>query len=190
MTFTDSEVIIGIVNFIGDALGKIGELLSNPLFTGTAIAAIAIHMAKVIGLKLQEQHIARETEKIERKRALMESQQKLEQLKLARKQLEAGVSEIHNNAENLKLQLKLTKEARKRLNLQRAENGEITKEEADRLNKALDDEYDNEIKRIDEQTQKHIDSQKEILDAQIKTQSEIVKMNEDQMNSIQGLRSA
>ena len=190
MTFTDSEAIIGIVNFLGDALGKIGELLSNPFFTGAAIAAIAIHMTKVIGLKLQEQHIARETEKIERKRALMESQQKLEQLKLARKQLDAGISEIHTNAENLKLQLKLTKEARKRLNIKRVENKEITQEEADRLNKALDDEYDNEIKRIDDQTKRHVESQKAILDAQIKTQSEIVKMNEDQMNSVQGLRSA
>jgi TP901 family phage tail tape measure protein len=108
MTFTDSEVIIGIVDTFSEIIDYVAALLENPMFTTGVVTLVLMTVIKTIGMKLQEQHIARETAKIENQQALLASKAKENELKATISALKIKRAEFAINKETLKQEIKKT----------------------------------------------------------------------------------
>ena len=59
MTFSDSEVIIGIFEFIGDALNKVGDFLSTDFGLVTTLTIVGTLGATILGNKIKENELSR-----------------------------------------------------------------------------------------------------------------------------------
>jgi TP901 family phage tail tape measure protein len=177
MTFTDSEVIIGVIDGISKFLDYIGEMLESPVFTSGVVAMILMTVTKTVGMKLQEQHIAREIAKLENDQNIKNSkaqeiaiQNEIENIKT--KKLEYQVEK-----ENLKLQVDKNKLVKKEL-LQAKQLAIIDKEGI------TDSEKEKEINNI----QKEIDvldeeanKEKALIDARESSFDDEIARKEEQL---------
>lgn len=175
MTITDSEVIIGFFDLVGNVVNSLGELLENPFFTGTGLVAIVSTLTLILGKKLQEQHIARETVKLEREKSLIEGKQRLKTLEENKKIRE---DEIKKNAASLKQEVEKTYEIKKQgLEAKKAgllkENAQADTSAIDAEIQKLETEKKQKLQEIDQQTQKNIEANNQYYNEQIKFQKEI-----------------
>lgn len=152
MTFSDSEVIIGAVNFISKVLDSLATVLEEPAVMFATVSAIVLAIEKGIGLKLQEQHIAKEIARIENERMILKSKGREADLKKELEELEkikeSTKLKIDGKAKELIQEKRITAEKKKQANANLVAKGEMTKEEQDKADKEIDLQLKKEEKKI------------------------------------------
>lgn len=179
MTISDSEVIIGVFEFIGDTLDGFGNLLENDFFTGTGLVAVVSILGTILGQKLQEQHIARETARIDHENAVKDGKLKLENLeKLRDAELDAKKKELKANGEVLKTEIDKTAQEKQQLIYQKAqarlkENPSADLSDLMAESQKVAQEAAAAKNAVDQQTEQSIQNLTSSYDSQIKLQKEI-----------------
>ena len=179
MTISDSEVIIGVFEFIGDTLDGFGDLLQNDFFTGTGLVAVVGILGTILGQKLQEQYIARETARIEHENAIKDGKIKLENLKKQRDaELDAKKKELKANGEVLKSEIDKTAQEKQQLIYQKAqarlkENPSADLSDLMAESQQVAQEAAAAKNAVDQQTEQSIQNLTSSYDSQIKLQKEI-----------------
>ena len=192
MTITESEVIIGAFDLIGNVINALGELLENPFFTGMGLVAVISTLSIIIGKKLEEQHIARETARLEKEKNLAEGKERLRVLQENKKIRE---DEIRKNAATLKQEIDKTYELKKQgLEAKKTsmlkENANADTSAIDKEIKQLEEEKQQKLQEIDQQMQKNIQDSNKYYDNQIKFQKEINVNLDSQVSLIANAGSA
>ena len=179
MTISDSEVIIGVFEFVGDTLDGFGDLLQNDFFTGTGLVAVVGILGTILGQKLQEQHIARETARINHENAIKDGKLKLENLeKLRDAELDAKKKELKANGEVLKSEIDKTAQEKQQLIYQKAqarlkENPSADLSDLMAESQQVAQEAAVAKNAVDQQTEQSIQNLTSSYDSQIKLQKEI-----------------
>lgn len=179
MTISDSEVIIGVFEFVGDTLDGFGDLLQNDFFTGTGLVAVVSILGTILGQKLQEQHIARETARINHENAIKDGKLKLENLeKLRDAELDAKKKELKANGEVLKSEIDKTAQEKQQLIYQKAqarlkENPSADLSDLMAESQQVAQEAAAAKNAVDQQTEQSIQNLTSSYDSQIKLQKEI-----------------
>lgn len=191
MTISDSEVIIGVFEFIGDTLDGFGNLLENDFFTGTGLVAVVSILGTILGQKLQEQHIARETARIDHENAIKDGKLKLENLeKLRDAELDAKKKELKANGEVLKTEIDKTAQEKQQLIYQKAqarlkENPSADLSDLMAESQKVAQEAAAAKSAVDQQTEQSIQNLTSSYDSQIKLQKEI-NFNLEQQGTLIG----
>ena len=179
MTISDSEVIISVFEFVGDTLDGFGDLLQNDFFTGTGLVAVVSILGTILGQKLQEQYIARETARIEHENAIKDGKIKLENLKKQRDaELDAKKKELKANGEVLKSEIDKTAQEKQQLIYQKAqarlkENPSADLSDLMAESQQVAQEAAAAKNAVDQQTEQSIQNLTSSYDSQIKLQKEI-----------------
>lgn len=175
MTISDSEVIIGTFDFIGDILDGFGDLLQNDFFTGAGLVAVIGSLTTVLGIKLQEQHIARETAKIEQEKAKLEGELRLKNLQETKK---AKLEELKANANILKSEIDKTAQEKQQLIYTKAqarlkENPSADLSDLIAESQKVAQETQSQKAEVDAQMNKSVADMEAYYNGQIKLQEEI-----------------
>jgi hypothetical protein len=175
MTISDSEVIIGTFDFIGGILDGFGDLLQNDFFTGAGLVAVIGSLTTVLGIKLQEQHIARETAKIEQEKAKLEGELRLKNLQETKK---AKLEELKANANILKSEIDKTAQEKQQLIYTKAqarlkENPSADLSDLMAESQKVAQETQSQKAEVDAQMNKSIADMEAYYNGQIKLQEEI-----------------
>ena len=175
MTISDSEVIIGTFNFIGGILDGFGDLLQNDFFTGAGLVAVIGSLTTVLGIKLQEQHIARETAKIEQEKAKLEGELRLKNLQETKK---AKLEELKANANILKSEIDKTAQEKQQLIYTKAqarlkENPSADLSDLMAESQKVAQETQSQKAEVDAQMNKSVADMEAYYNGQIKLQEEI-----------------
>ena len=195
MTFSDSELIIGTINLASNFLDKLATQLENPFWMSAAVTAVVLSLEKGIGLKLQEQEIARETARIELQQMLIKSKDREQDLQEKIQSLEKtkniSQAELKAGVKKLKLEKQQTAEKQKQANAKLVADGKMTKEAqaaADaEIDKKLQEELNNQAaleKEIQEEWEVNYNKKHNLLTEQLKLQHNVTKSLEGQTNSI------
>ena len=200
MTFTDSEVIIDIVDGVAKVLDYVAEMLENPMFSTGVVTMILMTVTKTIGMKLQEQHIAHEIAKIENDQNIKNSKAREQEIRDEIENIKMAKNEYIANKNNLKLQVDKNKLVKKELLEKKAMAiiEDKNKSEEDKLKEI--DAIEKEIAGLDalaEKEKQAIDNGDKKFDIQIaqkqnqlKLQHDITTSLEDQGNTIAQTRQA
>ena len=175
MTISDSEVIIGTFDFIGGILDGFGDLLQNDFFTGAGLVAVIGSLTTVLGIKLQEQHIARETAKIEQEKAKLEGELRLKNLQETKK---AKLEELKANANILKSEIDKTAQEKQQLIYTKAqarlkENPSADLSDLMAESQKVAQETQSQKAEVDAQMNKSVADMEAYYNGQIKLQEEI-----------------
>jgi hypothetical protein len=175
MTISDSEVIIGTFDFIGGILDGFGDLLQNDFFTGAGLVAVIGSLTTVLGIKLQEQHIARETAKIEQEKAKLEGELRLKNLQETKK---AKLEELKANANILKSEIDKTAQEKQQLIYTKAqarlkENPSADLSDLMAESQKVAQETQSQKAEVDAQMNKSVADMEAYYNEQIKLQEEI-----------------
>ena len=175
MTISDSEVIIGTFNFIGGILDGFGDLFQNDFFTGAGLVAVIGSLTTVLGIKLQEQHIARETAKIEQEKAKLEGELRLKNLQETKK---AKLEELKANANILKSEIDKTAQEKQQLIYTKAqarlkENPSADLSDLMAESQKVAQETQSQKAEVDAQMNKSVADMEAYYNGQIKLQKEI-----------------
>lgn len=175
MTISDSEVIIGTFDFIGGILDSFGDLLQNDFFTGAGLVAVIGSLTTILGIKLQEQHIARETAKIEQEKAKLEGELRLKNLQETKK---AKLEELKANANILKSEIDKTAQEKQQLIYTKAqarlkENPSADLSDLMAESQKVAQETQSQKAEVDAQMNKSVADMEAYYNGQIKLQEEI-----------------
>ena len=105
MTVTDSEVIIGVFDFIGGALDKIGDFLSTDFGLISTLTIVGFLTTAALGNKLKEIQLS----KLQQQYALNEEKTKKSAVVLSKKQVVQKIKENLEQAKSLRTQLQINK---------------------------------------------------------------------------------
>lgn len=169
MAITDSDVVISIFSTIGDALGFIGDFLSEGNNAVVILGVAAAIGTQILGNKMQELSYQQQLKTEQNLQIIREKKINLHKIKEA----------IATKTQTLELK-RQTKESRKKLEFDKIstklKEGEISDEEATLMQKQVE----NDLMKEEVQLQKEIDA----LDSErIQIESELFALGEQQAGS-------